>query len=511
MKKSSKINPNSDRNYINNVDLTTTKSFQKFVEKLKFNDFRHIKNLTISFNNPISVISGINKTGKSSILVTLACSHVEFMKRNQTSGNLERQTWSSLVRFTKKDIQLNDWTYHVTYKEGTNLNITKRGQRKANTRKWNGIAKREGQIGERQAVFIDLDRTLPARFYNNPLFKKSTKAREISISSGYDEKIEKYISYILEENFKLKKLATHQDKDIFTYHDASSFEYSSYNAATGEEVLIKMIIDITEADKNSLILIDEIEIGLHPKVQRRLMDILFHIARYDNKQFILTTHSPTILSSVSKESRIFIDKYVDGNLQSIQGISINSALSKMDSHSYPLLNVFCEDNLAKKIISIAIEKIHESGNKDIHNLINIIDIGPANEVYDCFLAHKTTYGKKIIRSGYACILDGDMRNNSKFKQDDGLFFLFQNDNPEKTLVSAFAKIHPEYHSLSYHLNETDNHTLFQKIVELRIRPNINEAIQTCLEAYLQTNEGRTAIQELIDFLNSRMNLFAQEL
>ena len=37
-----------------------------------------------------------------------------------------------------------------------------------------------------------------------------------------------------------------------------------------------MLLDIVEAPNNSLILIEEIEEGLHPKIQRRLMDVVFH-------------------------------------------------------------------------------------------------------------------------------------------------------------------------------------------------------------------------------------------
>ena len=48
--------------------------------------------------------------------------------------------------------------------------------------------------------------------------------------------------------------------------------------------------------------------GLHPKIQRRLMDVIRNVSRNDNKQFIMTPHSGTILDSVCLSSRIFIEK-----------------------------------------------------------------------------------------------------------------------------------------------------------------------------------------------------------
>ncbi|MBK7965746.1 MAG: ATP-binding protein [Bacteroidetes bacterium] len=183
---------------------------------------------------------------------------------------------------------------------------TKRGQRKAATKKWNGIGKKETQFANRQVVFLDLDRISPARNFGRAIFNKSQKALVTNISALNIPRIEKYLSYVLEESSKLNKLASHLDKDIFKY--SNSNEYSSYNAATGEEVLTKILIDVIEAPDHSLILIDEIEVGLHPKIQRRLIQALYNIARNDNKQFVLTSHSPSILSSLPDKARIFIEK-----------------------------------------------------------------------------------------------------------------------------------------------------------------------------------------------------------
>src|SRR5690606_38352837 len=123
--------------------------------------FRHISSLTVNFNHPISVISGTNRSGKSTILMAIACSHFNFIKRNSQNGNLERHTWSSLMQITNKDLQSQDWTYFITYKTGKKIE-TKRGQRKYTTKKWNGIGKKESQFKFRDVVFIDLDRILPA-------------------------------------------------------------------------------------------------------------------------------------------------------------------------------------------------------------------------------------------------------------------------------------------------------------------------------------------------------------
>jgi hypothetical protein len=89
-------------------------------------------------------------------------------------------------------------------------------------------------------------------------------------------------------------------------------------------------------------------------------------------------------------ARIFIEKQYDGNVKVIPNISINAALSKMDSESYPLVDLFCEDDVAHFIIEKAVSEIQNSGDQIFSNLINIIETGSADETYSCFQSHKNT-------------------------------------------------------------------------------------------------------------------------
>lgn len=501
-----KTNPNRDKDTIDNLDLSSETVFPKFLKAIKLEPFRHIPNLTINFNHPISVISGTNRSGKSTVLMAIACSHYNFIKRNPQNGNLERHTWSSLMKFTSQDKQLHDWTYYITYKTGNKLE-TKRGQRKNSTKKWNGIGKKESQFDFRDVVFIDLDRILPARNFSKVIFHKSKNSQGNNISAQNVQIIEEYISYVLEESFSIKKLASYQDKDIFKYKNVN--EYSSYNAATGEEVLTKIIVDAVEAKRDSLILIDEIEVGLHPKVQRRLIQVLYNIALNDNKQFILTSHSQTILSSVPDISRTFIEKDYQNNFKSISNISVNAALSKMDSYSYPLIDLYCEDNIAEKIIKKVLtnlQKNHKLNN--LFDLINIIVSGSDSKTFNYFTVHKETYSFKKIKTGYACILDGDMKN--KYTQEENLHFLFSNESPELFLTKQYLLNHPNP-TLDYHMNNSDNHCLFDKMNELGIGNTKNEAFELCWTEFENSPNGIIYINELENFLLKMLQTFSPEL
>lgn len=508
------INPNSDNDFLENLDITQEKNFPQFLTKIRLNPFRHIADLTINFQHPITVISGTNRSGKSTILMALACSHFEFKKRNVHNGKLERQTWSSMMQFTTHDKQVRDWTYFITYKLGKKIE-TKRGQRKATTKKWNGIGKKESQFKGRQVFFIDLDRILPARNFARAIYHRAKASTSTVISSTNTARIEKYMSYVLEEKFTLNKLAQHLDKDIFKY--STTNEYSSYNAATGEEVLLKIIIDSVEAPANSLILIDEIEVGLHPKIQRRLVGVLNNISRNENKQFILTSHSPSILSSVPEKSRVFIEKTPSNDYKSISNISVNAALSKMDSMSYPLVDLYCEDTEAKKIIQKAISSIQTDLKvTNFSDLINIISVGAADLTYSYFKAHQATYPFKRIRTGYACVLDGDRRNlknktgKFQFPPEECLHFIHSNESPEKFLTRTYLAKYPHI-TLQYHLDDSNVHSLMSKFVENSICTTNDEAFEMCWKEFLDTTHGKAYFDDLKKFIVEMAKKYSPDL
>lgn len=58
-------------------------------------------------------------------------------------------------------------------------------------------------------------------------------------------------------------------------------------------------------DTPGIILIDEVDMHLHPSWQKRIIEDLTHI--FPNVQFIITTHSPSIISNVPKENILILD------------------------------------------------------------------------------------------------------------------------------------------------------------------------------------------------------------
>lgn len=508
------MNPNANRISVDSADLANKNVFPLFVKALHFIQFRGVKDLEVKFRHPISVISGENRSGKTSILMALACSHENFKKRQVNSGILSRQTWSSLMKFSPHDVQTSDWEYTITYKEGDRTE-TRRGQRKSKTKKWNGLGKKEGQIKKREVVFIDLDRLLPARSFS-PVAYANTKKSKITGPQVKDpERLNEYMSYIFETESTVSKCADYLDRDVFKYK-TNAQKYSSYNAASGEDTLIHLLTDIINAESKALILIDEIESGLHPKVQRRLANVLYDISKKDQKQFIITTHSPTFISCFSSKSRIFIEKTSRGNTRAIYDVSATTCMTKMDSVGHPLVEVFCEDRCAAKIIKKALIDI-SSKHSSFSRLIEVVPIGAANETFQCYAMHLLAYNKKEHNTrGYACILDGDMKGKHDKKgvllypPQECLYFLGSAVAIEKALLTSYLDKHP-CSKLEYYIHHTNPHCLFQKAVEKEIFSSEEEGFQKCWETYLLAVEGKIAFLNLKKFLTRVAKKFSKDL
>lgn len=500
------MNPKSTRHNLSLVDLSDPKTFPLFLHGLKVDRFRNIQNLDLEFNHPITVISGTNKIGKTSIMAMLACSHVEFQMRNLGTGTFERCTWSRLIKFTKHDTQLDDWTYFVKYKRGS-ITEGKEGRRLSKTKKWSGIAKRESQIEGRKVVYIDVDRILPAHACSNVLFKNT---QDSQATVPVNTRVAEYFEYVFEMNFDLAEIARHQNRSSYRLNNS----FTSFNSASGEDVLLAILLDSVQADKKSLILIDELELGLHPKIQRRLADVLMDIALRDDKQFIVTTHSPSLLAAFDRKSRIFIDKTGQGRYKAISGISVNAAFSKMDSEVFPLVNLFCEDTVAARLINKAFDsyKSHDDF-EDVHKLFNVIPASaPASQVKENYDVFKRTWGLSKINIGYAAVFDGDKREEYKtvIGSDDKIFFLYSTEAPEKFLLRSFLEENPN-DSLQYHLEHTNPHALFTKCVENSVAPTDQEVFETLYANIEKSDAYKAWLIEFKEFIADTRSHFTNKL
>ena len=102
-------------------------------------------------------------------------------------------------------------------------------------------------------------------------------------------------------------------RNITLFTNSSGDEFDINELSSGEKQLFLRTLAIKMLNpENSIILIDEPELSLHPKWQQRIVDVYRKIGK--NNQIIIATHSPHILGSVKKKNIMLLDKNDDGEI-----------------------------------------------------------------------------------------------------------------------------------------------------------------------------------------------------
>ena len=100
-------------------------------------------------------------------------------------------------------------------------------------------------------------------------------------------------------------------EDLPLFRNKQGEEFNINGLSSGEKQLFvrALTLDMIHAE-NSIILIDEPEISLHPQWQQKIINVYRNMGK--NNQVIIATHSPHILSSVPKDSIKILEKTPNG-------------------------------------------------------------------------------------------------------------------------------------------------------------------------------------------------------
>lgn len=139
---------------------------------------------------------------------------------------------------------------------------------------------------------------------------ETTRRIEIEVPIIKIDKLNSEIAYIFFNEYA--KVKGKNKPLYFTWRGLSSGELQLLNLCTSLNSAIK------EAEfKEILILLDEVEISLHPMLQKKFIKMLMNIFNLTKKQrkniqIILTTHSPFVLSELPFDSLILLEKDEQG-------------------------------------------------------------------------------------------------------------------------------------------------------------------------------------------------------
>jgi AAA15 family ATPase/GTPase len=200
--------------------------------------------------------------------------------------------------------------------------------------------------------------------------------------------------------------------------------YSEFSFGAGEASIIHLVTDVEALPDGSLLLIDEIENGLHPLAVRRLVEYLISAADRKRLQVIFTTHSDYALAPLPSEA---IWAALDGRVQ--QGKLSIEILRAVSGRIDKELAIFVEDEFAKDWVEGMIrDKLAERFEQIGVYALN--GDGVAVGVHQSHSIDPSVSFKSI------CIVDGD----SKQGVDDtkGIFRL-PGEMPELTVFNEVVR------------------------------------------------------------------------
>lgn len=155
---------------------------------------------------------------------------------------------------------------------------------------------------------------------------------------------------------------------------------SERNLSLGELCVVKLIRSLLLCANNSLILIDELELALHPRAQIGLLRYLHTIARDKQLTIIFSTHSVSLLKRVPRDKIIFLEAD-NGIVTAIKGCFPTYALGNIayEEERAPDLVIYVEDEAAlyatETLTQLAISSKFKD-DKSLFPTVHVIPIGP---------------------------------------------------------------------------------------------------------------------------------------
>lgn len=404
------------------------------VKRLKFKNHKVLGDLDISFqidsNNTLDTIVfiGENGTGKTTILREIY--NLMDLENMQNSGNkifleLEENEKAILKKYPleknnniimeedilydcidiKKevydfeDIEKDKYKSKVIYLP-TEVNFN---SLKSVDRTFRYKYKFRNEINEN--LISDLPSAIANKIYVEMIMNEDLPARESK------EKVCKEVNSVFESmDLDIEFVGLSKDENtVPIFRNIEGKEFDINGLSSGEKQLFLRALSLKFLNvNNSIILIDEPEISLHPRWQRKIVNVYENIG--ENNQIIIATHSPHIIGDVKKEQLRVLKKDKEGikvmnsdELDETYGKTVESILMEVMG----IINTRNEETTEKieklrdlvredKYGSKEFEELYKSLRKYLGNLdidLNLIDME---------VKRRINKKEKIERRGSCC-------------------------------------------------------------------------------------------------------------
>jgi predicted ATPase len=366
----------------------------QFLESVRIQNLRGIADLPVSFSYPVTVIAGPNGCGKSTVLFACACAYDVPGARDYSPAVLFPNLKAPKQPSVSDHLGNPEFEYFFA-DGGVKLGMTWR-----RLKSWSKsfMGRKAGKQPQRELYLRTLaNLTSPSEVRS--ILQIGTQAFG---QTDLDADLIAFAHRVLPFKYRGLKLLTLKGKDLlFADREDAATPYSEFHMSAGERALLRISKDISRLN-NALILIDEIEAGLHPYTQQQVMLELQRLALRNNLQIIVTSHSPVVLESVPPEGRVFLERTADNVV--VQPPYRDIFQRAFYGRPQDKLSVLCEDSVAEAMILGVLDRINPLLNLTPDDITVGRDTGK-----DQFAQHVDALGKFKLLDEFVLVLDGDAR------------------------------------------------------------------------------------------------------
>lgn len=151
--------------------------------------------------------------------------------------------------------------------------------------------------------------------------------------------------------------------------------YTERNFSFGEIVVLNMLYDLHMTQNGSLVLIDELELALHPSAQIKLLSCLKQMAEDKGLTILITTHSASLIRS--QKDVILLEEVENGIVEIMYNCPPAKAIGAigMREDTMPDIVVLVEDDMAKALFMALKSKYIQFYPDKSYLDIRILEIG----------------------------------------------------------------------------------------------------------------------------------------
>lgn len=401
--------------------------------RFEIENFRNFKEVSFELGRKITVKSGQNGVGKSNLL-SLIASGSGLSKKSVLGSNFQPEFYDFFNVDGNEDFE--NYKLYLTYikNDGTTA-LTKRLSFKDDTKTERGIriiprttnikmenctlkqaenkAKIEYDVGGAARVriptiYLSLSRLYPLGERKDTVKITEIRKKNLFYQKKADEKYKAWYNAVIPNSIKSKATLSKVEKSACS---RASLHMDINNTPTlsqsiGQDNLgniISALVDIyilslDDEYNGALLCVDEIDVSLHPDTQIRLLDLFVQLSEELNIQFVLSTHSLTILKETLKKEKKNSTNFKVVYLKNPSAPYVTDRktyeLLKSDmfgslSFQRPKVKIYFEDEIGKnlfELLMVAFDNIYNIIEKegDVENpvLRNSSDVRDFAEIND---------------------------------------------------------------------------------------------------------------------------------